>query len=215
MATPTGTAPAIPELALIERSIGYTRVSLATAARTPPTVPTPCRGWDLRALLDHMVESMVTLEEAGRAGSIDLAVPPTPPHPVADATLTGVVGELSTRACDLMGAWSSGDRLVSVAGSPLRAGVLAAAGALEIAVHGWDVAQACGCDHPLPEPLAADLLAYLPLLVQRGDRPSRFAPPLRVPESAPPSVRLLGALGRRASESEDERSGCGAGRGRH
>jgi uncharacterized protein (TIGR03086 family) len=82
-------------------------------------------------------------------------------------------------------------------GHDLDTTVLAAAGALEIAVHGWDVAQACGEDRPLPESLAATLLAVAPLVVRAEDRPGRFAAPYDVPPTATASERLLAFVGRR------------------
>jgi uncharacterized protein (TIGR03086 family) len=87
---------------------------------------------------------------------------------------------------------------VSVVGRDLDTTVLAAAGALEIAVHGWDVEQACGGDRPLPESLAATLLAVAPLVVRGEDRPAHFAAPYDVPPTATASDRLLAFLGRRA-----------------
>jgi uncharacterized protein (TIGR03086 family) len=74
--------------------------------------------------------------------------------------------------------------------------LLACTGALEISVHGWDVARACGHDRPLPVPLAVDLLSVAPLLVDDADRPGRFAGPVDVPPSAGAGDRLLAFLGR-------------------
>ncbi len=123
-------------------------------------------------------------------------------HRTCTTLLLGrLTAALSNQACGLLGAWSAGggERLVDVSGSPMRSGVLAAAGALEIAVHGWDVGVACGLDHPIPDALAADLCAYLPLLVQSSDRPQRFGPRLPVPAGASHAVRLLAELGRRGA----------------
>jgi uncharacterized protein (TIGR03086 family) len=86
---------------------------------------------------------------------------------------------------------------VSVVGHDLDTTVLAAAGALDIAVHGWDVAVACGADRPIPESLAETLLAVAPLVVRPDDRPGRFAAPYDVPPTATASDRLLAFLGRR------------------
>lgn len=194
--------PALPELGLLERAVNYTRVSLAAVPGTDPHAPTPCAGWDLTDLLVHMDESLQTIEQAGRFQSLGLAqqapgdLGPSGPH-----TPVEIVLGIRDRACALLEAWldHGGERLISVAGSPIHAGVLAAAGALEITVHGVDLARACGADHPLPESLASDLAAYLPLLVQPGDRPARFAPVVPVPEDASASTRLLAELGRSAS----------------
>lgn len=199
MSTAPAPAPALPELGLLERAVGYTRVALAAAPGADPTAPSPCSGWDLTALLRHMDESLVTLEQAGGTGSVNLAAGTARPRAAgAPRSVPALVADIRDRACALLAAWtsSSGEALISVAGSPLHAGVIAAAGSLEIAVHGWDVARTCGLDHPVPEALAEDLLVYLPLLVQPGDRPLRFAPEVPVPADAPAQQRLLAAVGR-------------------
>jgi uncharacterized protein (TIGR03086 family) len=67
---------------------------------------------------------------------------------------------------------------------------------VEIAVHGWDVAQACGRPRPIPPQLAEELLQLAPLLVTDADRPGRFAPPVAVPAGASPGDRLVAFLGR-------------------
>lgn len=85
---------------------------------------------------------------------------------------------------------------VSVAGSPLGSGIVAAAGALEVAVHGWDVARTCGGTRPLPPLLAQELLALAPLLVTDTDRATRFGQPVDIPAGASSSDRLLAHLGR-------------------
>ena len=66
-----------------------------------------------------------------------------------------------------------------------------------MAVHGWDVARACGRDRPVPPSLAEELLDLSPLFVSAADRPGRFAPPVDVPPLAGPGDRLVAFLGRR------------------
>ncbi len=190
-------APGIPELGLLERAVAYAGVALTAVPSASPGSQTSCAAWNLTELLVHMHDSLGALEQAGRSGQVDLTVPTRRPYPVHP--LPDLVQALKDRACGLLGAWTAanGDRLVSIAGSPLQAGVLAAAGALEVAVHGWDVAQACRLDHPVPQALAEDLLAYLPLLVQPADRPDRFGPALPAPADIASDVRLLAAVGRR------------------
>ena len=75
-------------------------------------------------------------------------------------------------------------------------GLLVLTAALEVTVHGWDVARALDLDHPVPPALAVDLLPVARALVGEG----RFAPALAVAgdPGAPSGVRLLGAVGREA-----------------
>ena len=109
-----------------------------------------------------------------------------------------LVARLRDQACHLLGSWISEDRRepISIGGRTLPASVLTSTGAIEIAVHGWDVASACGQRRPIPPRLAQELLVLASLLVRRADRPARFAPPLRPAPQATPSDHLLAFLGR-------------------
>lgn len=78
----------------------------------------------------------------------------------------------------------------------MPAGLLTGVGAVEVAVHGWDVAWACGRPRPIPEALAAELLALAPFFVTPFDRPVRFAVPLQPAAVGDPYEELLAFLGR-------------------
>jgi uncharacterized protein (TIGR03086 family) len=181
--------------ALLERAIGYTRASLLLAAGADLGSRTPCERWDLLDLLRHMDDGLAAFTEAAEIGYVDL-VPVRGPDPGAQ-----LVDRLKARACTVLGAWARrpGPAQVAVGDRELRSDLLAAAGSLEIAVHGWDVAQACGVDRPLPPGLALDLLDVLPLLVADEDRTGRFGARVDVPLHARPSTRLLAEVGRRAA----------------
>jgi uncharacterized protein (TIGR03086 family) len=175
---------------LLERAVGYTRTSLALVSADRMGAPTPCAGWDLARLLRHMDDSLAAFTEAALG-----YVAPCGPAPAGDPA---VIASLKARACALLAAWSAQEHagIVAVAGRPVPSELLAAAGALEIAVHGWDVAHACGAKRPLPDGLARSLLAVTPMLVADDDRPGRFATPRPVPAGASASTRLLAYVGR-------------------
>ncbi|MGA9745859.1 MAG: hypothetical protein WBQ50_00225, partial [Nocardioides sp.] len=109
-----------------------------------------------------------------------------------------LAASLRERACRLLGAWAHepGRPHVSVVGAPIETTLLAATGAIEVAVHGWDISRACGEDRPIPESLAASLLVVAPLVIGPADRGGRFAPAYDVPPTADASARLLAFLGR-------------------
>jgi uncharacterized protein (TIGR03086 family) len=188
----------IGALGLLERAVGYTRFSLHFVTPADLTRPTPCCEWDVRALLEHMSDSLTALHEAAVSGRVRLA--PGDDHPAGD---TDIVAAIQGKACALLGAWTRNDGadLIRIAGSPLTACVLASTGALEIAVHGWDLAQACRRRHPIPLPLAEELLELVPFLVSRQDRPARFASPVELLAAAPKDGQLLAALGRQISSA--------------
>jgi uncharacterized protein (TIGR03086 family) len=175
---------------LLERAVGYTRTSLTLVTADRMHTPTPCAGWDLARLLRHMDDSLAAFTEAALG-----YVAPCGPAPAGEPA---VIASLKARACALLAAWSADVHggVVSMAGRPVPRELMAAAGALEIAVHGWDVARACDLDRPLPDGLARDLLAVTPMLVADDDRPGRFAAPVAVPAGASASTRLLAYVGR-------------------
>ncbi|KQY57579.1 TIGR03086 family metal-binding protein [Nocardioides sp. Root140] len=178
---------------LLERAIGYARGALGAAATADPDSPTPCSEWRLGALLAHMSDSLDAFTEAS-SGLISIR-PPSGDDPTP-------VGVLYDQACTLLGAWTSpAARTVRLGDRRLASGILLSAGALEIAVHAWDVARATRFDAPLPEGLATDLLPAAYALVDAADRGVRFAEALPVPDAAPASVRLLAFLGRSCPET--------------
>jgi uncharacterized protein (TIGR03086 family) len=188
-------APLHHALELLERAIGYTRVQLQVITPAMLYRPTPCVDWALADLLDHMSEGLDALTEAADLREVALLAPVDLP----DSSVDGVdaVDRLRERACSLLGAWSAvaHDDDVTVGDQALSSSLLACAGALEVAVHGWDVSQATGAREPIPAALARDLLTWADVLVTDDDRPSRFDHPVEGP-SVGPSSRLLRLLGR-------------------
>ncbi|RIQ11183.1 TIGR03086 family metal-binding protein [Jiangella rhizosphaerae] len=188
------TGPPADATELLERALGYAAGSLALVRSPLLSRPTPCAGWDLRALLAHMNDSLLALLEATGYGWV------AGPGSGRTAAAADPVASLRERACALLArcAADAGPDVVAVGDRWLAARAVAAAGALEIAVHGWDVARACGADRPLPPPFAVRLLEVSSLLVDSADRPARFAPPLPAGGADGAGVRLLAFLGRDA-----------------
>jgi uncharacterized protein (TIGR03086 family) len=179
-------------LDLLDRALAYTRGSLYAARHTDLSVPTPCAQWDLGALLEHLDDSLAALIEAA-AGRVE------PCPPVVGPPRERLLAAVSCRAGAAVGAWTgrlSRDDIVLEPDAALSEHVVATVGALEIAVHGWDVARACAADRPLPEQLAAGLHPVALALVTDVDRLHRFAAAVPTSSSSA-SARLLAFLGRR------------------
>jgi len=187
-------------VALLERAMGYTLGSLLLVTPEAMSRPTPCGEWDLRALLLHMNDSLLTMHEAIAVGHVGLDVTSDGSQADFGNPALDPVASLRNRACQMIGSWANacapGD--ISIADRALPAGIVAAAGAVEVAVHGWDVARACGQDNPLPPAFAEELLDLCQLLVRDADRPARFAHRLDAAQGlGTPSDRLVAFLGRR------------------
>ncbi|KMS73361.1 hypothetical protein ACM01_19170 [Streptomyces viridochromogenes] len=174
---------------LLERSLAYALGGVAGVEVGSLTRGTPCAEWDLGELLGHLDDSLDALYEGLTGGRIGL-------YPSADP-----VCGFRTRACAVLGAWAAGPagERVLVGERQLDVRVMGAVGAVEIAVHGWDVAQACGRPRPIPVALAAELLNVARCVAAEDDRGVRFAAPVEVPPRARADVRLLAFLGRRES----------------
>jgi uncharacterized protein (TIGR03086 family) len=153
--------------------------------------PTPCSGWNLHRLRSHICASLDALCEGLSAGYVGPAAPETTADP-------GPADDLRDRAARLLAACAAAppDRPITIVNSDLTASVLAATGAIEIAVHTWDLSVACGGREPIPPELAADLLEFAPLLVTTATRAGLFADPVPAPAAAPPGHRLVAFLGR-------------------
>ena len=181
--------------ALLAGAISYALGACAVIAPGELSLPTPCAQWDLGTLLGHLRESMADLEEALRTGRLG-APGPAPPQPVMQPP-RDPVEDIRDRAAELLWACygSPSAEFVVVGGLPVSSGVVACTGAIEIAVHGWDVSAARGRDRPIPTELATRMLGLCPLLM--AGREGLFALPVEVSPAASPGDRLIGHLGRR------------------
>ncbi len=179
---------------LLERAICY--AGLSALAVTPALLPrpTPCLGWDLEMLLRHASESLAALQDGTVTGHVGLI--PRPPDRDQAPDLARIFRD---RARRLLAALSVGGRplVFDIGDLPLPAVALEGAGAIEIAVHGWDISQACGQPRPIPDRLAASLLVIAPLLIPEAGRHPLFSPPVKAPAQASPGERLVAFLGRR------------------
>jgi uncharacterized protein (TIGR03086 family) len=179
---------------LLVGAIGYTLGVCALVEPGDMTLPTPCAEWDLGMLLAHLSASVADLETAIRTGTLDLERPPDNAGGDPVETLRDQAAQL---LCTVYG-YDGAGRVVAVAGLPVPAGLVACTGAVEIAVHGWDVSAArsgaCRLIPPIPAGLATRMLRVCPLVV--AGREGLFAGPVEVPAQASPGDRLVGFLGR-------------------
>ncbi len=180
-------------VAVLDSAVIWTHSCLQLARTSDLSLPTPCTRWDLGQLLEHMEDSLTALGEAADLGRV--RVSQRREHEDTDRVIDRIV----QRACATRAAWQR--RLtsapISVGDLALGRDTTAMVGALEIAVHGWDVAQVVGGPQRIPEDLAARLYDVARAVVTPDERGFRFAAPVPVAATAPMSTLLLAHLGRR------------------
>ena len=191
--TATGTPAAdLPgAVALVTRATGYALEGLSEVVAAHLDRPSPCPGWDVRTLVLHLADSADGLTALAVTGEL---LVPSAPRP--DETSSVTVAE--DRLLHLLGVLTSAVRGEGPAGGRGAGHALTAArgAAIEVAVHGWDLAAACGPGRPMPPGLAGALLASASSLVDDGARPHVFAAPVDVPPDARAEDRLVAFLGR-------------------
>ncbi len=179
-------------LTVLDGAVAWTLGCLQLARSRRPDLPTPCTRWDLGQLLEHLEDSLAAIAEAGERGHVDLSRRPGPPEPGM------LVDRIVGRACLARAAWRQ--RLtsapVAVGDLPLGRDTVVLVGALEIAVHGWDVARACGAELVMPEDLAWSLYDVAVAVVTPEERGRRFGAAVAAAPHATAGDRLVAHLGR-------------------
>jgi uncharacterized protein (TIGR03086 family) len=167
--------------------------------------PTPCAGWDVTTLLRHVNDSLTAVHEGIAAGNLG----PGPADPAAGNQGMSLVATFCDLACGLLAASVTADnqhRPITIADRSLPASTLISVAAVEVAVHGWDIACACQRRRPIPPALATGLLQVVPPLVPPAARNALFAAPVPLPPRASPSDQLIAWLGRNPQRAQLSRA---------
>lgn len=198
--------PTPPGVELLAQAVTYTRSTLAAVSLDDLARPTPCDGWRLADLLAHLDDALDAFTEAAD-GQVWLS----PASPALLGRPVTTADELRTKARDLVRAWrrpAPVGAVVGVGGVGVDPTAVVLTAALEVAVHGNDVARSVR-DLPardlrrLPGPLARGLAGAADVLAPADDRTGRFGPRLAVPPGADDSARLLAHLGRVTGTTPD------------
>ncbi len=157
--------------------------------------PTPCTEWTVRDLLNHLVAEQLWVPEL-----------------LAWATIADVGDRYDgdVLADDPVGRWRVAAKAAREA--LLRPGLLEGEVhlsrgltpapeygwelTLDLAVHGWDLAQGIGAGSPIDPRLAETLLAIFDDQVQQWRNWGIFAAPVPIEPEADPPARLVALLGR-------------------
>lgn len=184
------------------RALERTCVILAGITDEHLELPTPCAGWTLRDLLEHMVGQHDGFAAAARAGADAVDRELFAPRPVSGDPArihADSVAAVIAAFADCGGADRSFWLPEFRATAPFPAPTAIGFHFLDAVVHGWDVARtldvAPGFDDDLVE-------AVLPIAGQVPDDPAArlaggfFAPSLPAPTTESTLDRILAMLGR-------------------
>jgi uncharacterized protein (TIGR03086 family) len=155
--------------------------------------PTPCPGWDVRTLTNHLVGGLrifaaqLTGTEAGGEHEDDW-LGDAPSAAYADAAAT------------VLAAWRAPgalERTLHISLGPVPAPLGAVIELTEVVAHGLDLAVATGQTDRVDEGQAESLHRLMLGMGFDAFRvPGVFGPAVEVPDTAPAHLRLLGFLGR-------------------
>jgi uncharacterized protein (TIGR03086 family) len=162
------------------------KVSVDDAAR-----PTPCRAWDVRALVNHVVHDV---------RQFTAMVTGAPWQPKDDDLIgDNWAGAYKGAARELLASWKRPGALAATVELPFgqypatwRVGQQVS----DLAVHAWDIAKATGQSTDLDPGIGEYSLAWARNNLLPKFRGNAFGPEVRVPADAPLYDRLAGFFGR-------------------
>lgn len=191
-------ASAMPDIAeLHRRALAATGKVLTGIGHRQWAAPTPCAGWDVRALVNHLVSGNLWAAELARGKAI---------ADVGDRLDGDLLGADPRRAYDTSAAAAAAafaapgalEAPCAVSYGPVAGSVYAGHRFLDVLIHGWDLAIASGQDTTLDPALVDachDIVAPQADLLRAS---GAFGEKIDPPDASDAQTRLLAALGRRA-----------------
>jgi uncharacterized protein (TIGR03086 family) len=180
-------------LSVLAEASRYLFQSLLLVRDANLSAPTPCQDWDLRRLLDHVRTSLEDVADVLVGGSHPSLAAGLDPIAALRAGIVDVL--LASTSLPIAGRWCE------IWGRYLPATIVVYVAAVEMALHAWDIAQACSVERPVPADLASALLRVSPPLAQTAVVGHLFGQPLPVATTATASDRLLARFGRQSVPS--------------
>ena len=139
----------------LEAGLAWARARIAGVRPEQLDEPTPCQGWTVRQVVQHLVDVVGTLPGALRTGE---ASPPAGGDDApAASSIDDALAELDRHGAEALELLADDDaahrKLATPFGAmPAMRLVMITFG--DLAVHGWDLARATGQDEVMPDRLA-------------------------------------------------------------
>jgi len=192
------TAGPTDDIARLHRAaLASTRRVVAGIGADRWAAPTPSQGWDVRALVNHLVSGNLWAAELARGRTI-AEVGDRLDGDVLGADPLGAYDSSAEAAAAAFEGPGALEAPCAVSYGPVPGTVYAGHRFIDVLVHGWDLATATGQDAGIDPDLVAACMAVAapqaPMLKASGMFGTEVAPPA----GADPQTRLLALLGRRA-----------------
>ncbi|GAB7036284.1 MULTISPECIES: TIGR03086 family metal-binding protein [Catenuloplanes] len=156
--------------------------------------PTPCADWDVRALTNHLLQVAAALSLAGRRLPVpaelwgrDLMTADAPGDRFDDDRRAALEGWSEPSA------W---DATVDVGGMPMPAPAAVSMLVSDLAIHGWDLAQATGQGYACAPPVARVTRDFVAGSAEQGRRMGIYAAPQPVADGTDVFAEALALSGR-------------------
>jgi uncharacterized protein (TIGR03086 family) len=181
-------------LTRLRLAVEQARPIVAAARPDDYHLPTPCPEWNVERLINHMIGALTMFRDVGVDGQADPALF------TRDLIAGDAAASFTAAGAAAVRAWSGKGRLDGAANLPFGsfpASFALQLPAMDMVVHGWDLATATGQHVAWNPELVADTLAFS--LVTFADpqfRGDDFAPPVEVPDDSDGITRLVAFLGR-------------------
>lgn len=158
------------------------------------TLETPCEGWDLRALLNHVYSRMDLSTRAAR-------LQPTEDFAIVEIDHVGgdPAGAFTLLAGEMLAAWEECDDLVTPRVTPMGPippdGILLF-GAQDVFIHAWDVARALSTEPVLSDEMIEVFTDSHKQSIDEQTRAMFFSDPVVIDDDASALDKLVAFLGR-------------------
>jgi uncharacterized protein (TIGR03086 family) len=170
-------------LDLFERGTDWTTSKIPVASKQLGAA-TPCTEWDVRTLLDHMIDAQRYFAATARGEEASLPSP-SPPALIGDDPVAAYreIRQETLRAHREPGVLEKTGPRLGIA-------------FVDQLVHGWDLATATGQDATMPDDLAGAAFAMIDGQLTDDRRAPGFRPATPVPGDAGVQDKLIAYTGR-------------------
>ncbi len=158
--------------------------------------PTPCRDWDVRALVNHFAGTTGAMARLADRQPLD---PDNPWGSATDATAGDWAPTLAGPLQGISAGWSQAQAWsgsVSVGDNAMPAHLIGQLALIEVMLHGWDLAAATGQQVTPSDQLAHELRSAIEETAEMGRQMGAYGAQVEVAADATDFDRGLAAAGR-------------------